>query len=800
VSAYKLIIPKLSLIDITVDPISNPASTVTVNPLELKVSSDIFSYTSGILQAPVECASITLPSTLIDQSLLNVPYSASILSVTITPSTASFYSWFSMSFKFSIDLLRNTVIRIGISSLIDIVQNQPIVECLTYTPEFYFSSCSVSTVDDVQTLFVKLLTPYKKNSELKLDIIGYSMFKLPSNFDPLAGSQVLDFTLSAFFGTSELARSTDPPFQFPTLFPLPTEALTGASISVTPLNEGEVADYTFELKFDFLSLDSSDIIWIRFPLDYDPNFSQQELYYSTSLKGAPKAQIRNREVKLTGHYTQVVTGQLSVIVSGITNPNKRLNLPTGDFLIGILGSMGQLKFLAETIPGVELSNAPLVMDLISLKATSREARTDHHMAFQLNSIENFKDSKKGGLIKIRYPSNYITDIFLSKCGTQEDFSLYSYCSIANNLLTVKSTNNEFSTLSGTPLNLKLDNVRAPEMPGLTQNFEIYNFDEQKSLVLSRNFPNLSDSYLQFNLNNLEIIINEFQPIELSVGSFSDPISIRATELIKQRISVMPMYFDSAFLFDRNPIVLEKNSAGSFFRLAVPQTMLLKRFYITFGKGGDTNPSYYSLVAKVPVQVVPVRKLRDIFVETTIYANLGGMSVPMKVNVNNAPYKDIILDLQVLGENASMVKLSTNQLKLDKNVQETWFFISNIDPMYPSEKLSIAFELGGTEKASFQISSQMIYIPVRPIDPEAPVILNLTLVTVTRSKAILQIISDRLTYIHCVTGFRVILQVDESSWIRHCLQQHGHRPYDCVVSTSVQPWLCLRQIINRSIDC
>ena len=451
-------------------------------------------------------------------------------------------------------------------------------------------------------------------------------------------------------------------------------------------------------------------------------------------------------------YSQVVTKSMVVAVFGVANPNLVGNFPTDPLAFAILGSEYQVKYYNSSVPGLLFTKAADIIDVVALNSSKSTVRQNVDLQFSINSRVALRDAAKGGLLMASFPDDFITDVFLSKCSAQAAFSLYSYCYMSNNMLYVKSTNAASDTSSKGSLNLAVTNIRSEEIAGPTATSSS-NYDSTLGVVLSRSFPNLSNSFLKYSSDGLEIIINENQPIILQVGAFSDPIPIRASEKMKQSISIIPLYFDSAFLFNKNPINLDKDSMGDTFRIAAPQTMLRRRFYLTFTKTGDIQPTYYASVPKVPVDVVSVSTLKNIVAEASLYANLDGMSIPMMVYTDNAPYKEVIISITIANDLLGHVTLSTSQVTLSKNSNKDYFYVSQIDPSYPNSDLTFQFSLSGVDQPSFQLANVNTVVPVNPTDATNPELLDMSIVNITRSSMSFNVVCDRLCYIHCITTYQ-----------------------------------------------
>ena len=68
--------------------------------------------------------------------------------------------------------------------------------------------------------------------------------------------------------------------------------------------------------------------------------------------------------------------------------------------------------------------------------------------------------------------------------------------------------------------------------------------------MMQSYYNLSKSFLKFTRNKSEIRINQGLIYQLEVGAFSDPIIIDTIEICKQRLVLIPLFYDLNIIFDR----------------------------------------------------------------------------------------------------------------------------------------------------------------------------------------------------------------------------------------------------------
>ena len=520
------------------------------------------------------------------------PYEATVSNLAIIPANIDTSCWFGITFSVATDLQPQTIIKIKVPKIFAIVNDRISIECYSRAGIYFFKTCQIENgLTDTFIIFT-LVEKYLSQTIVEFDVLGYSQAAFTSTPNTSGSEAVTDIQVLAYFSGSLVAESSTT-----TTLPAAVYSLTdvddlGVKLLVSPMNEGEVANYNFAVSLSYIRILKTDVIWIRFPDSYDINFGQRDIVAKSDLLGAIKITRRNRELFMTGMYTQDIRATFYLSIYGVMNPNQFGDSTTKSFLFGILDQNYQLKSLANEIPGLRFERAPNILELFDKSISSYVSRSDSSYNLKFSSSETFLDSRKGGLIKLSLPDEFITDVFQAQCSTQDAFSLYSTCSVDNNVVTLYSSNNAFKTVSSGAINLSISPLRNAESFGESGNIIVYNCDTNSNIVLSRSFPNLSNSFFEFTSYGMEIYINRGLSITLEVGSFSNPITITTFGAFKHRMSIVPLYFDSAFIFSKNPIVILRTSTTESFQIAVPQTMLRTRFYLTFTTIGDVRPQYY----------------------------------------------------------------------------------------------------------------------------------------------------------------------------------------------------------------
>jgi hypothetical protein len=504
-----------------------------------------------------------------------------------------------------------------------------------------------------------------------------------------------------------------------------------------------------------ISSDSStDKIWIRFPSFYDPYLSIYPLFVtSPQLKGALNIEIWNKDVIIWGFYTMKLRTNITLSIWGVINPNKIPDVNITGFQMGLLTSANRTRFMTGLFGNFVLDPAPDIIEILSLANKIPYARYDDNYTMEINSHIPIKDSSQGGQLKVMFPDDFYMDVFNGVCATEDRYSLYSVCSQFYNTYLFNSANKLFDFKTKGSLTVKINNHRNAEYDGLTGSVIVYNYDKSTRQVLSRSYGTLSKSYLNFTYDGLQLFANNGQPYTLEVGSLSDPIPIGAVEAMKQRLTVVPLYFDSNFVFANVPVTLVPGSTGSFIRIAAPQTMLRKKFYITFSKSGDIISKFYAPIPKFPVIITKGSLMRNVIPYNTLYVNRGGISIPLYVDINNPPYDNVAVTLTITNPSASLITMNTTSLVFGKSSSRLYYLITGVSDTFTDSAINMQFTLSGTDASSFQVTTPLVSIPVNPPDPDPAPFIEYRIDQNNRGNINIYVKSSKLAYVYCAAGYQ-----------------------------------------------
>lgn len=171
---------------------------------------------------------------------------------------------------------------------------------------------------------------------------------------------------------------------------------------------------------------------------------------------------------------------------------------------------------------------------------------------------------------------------------------------------------------------------------------MYNYDRFNKLVLGRTYSNLKIASLSFAYDGKQVVVNDDQPYNLEVGSYSDLITVLLEKPVEQMLTLTPNLLDPAILVKPFPVRVEKQSNKVQFRLAAPRDILRTHYYITWSKTGDLYPPVFAPLRKTRIEMVKGTLKRQVNLEIMDYIPVNGTSYPLLVDAPNPPYSQLLV--------------------------------------------------------------------------------------------------------------------------------------------------------------
>lgn len=332
-----------------------------------------------------------------------------------------------------------------------------------------------------------------------------------------------------------------------------------------------------------------------------------------------------------------VTGPITLRLWGIINPNKVDIQSTGAFGLALMNDTTALEGNFQ-ITGIIPLLAPDSIQFISLTSTIKYSRYLNDYSFEFLPRQTIVTSNLGGQLFLDFPSDYLIDSYGGICNINQDFSFFVNCQLDNNRIFINASNPEWVPEVSGSLSLTVNGIINPDNAGNTLSFIIYNYNTQTQTILGRTYSNLNPASLFFGYDGLLISVNNDQPIQVEVGTYSDLISINMPGPSKQTLTLTPNVLDPSILITPFPLQIELGQTSVSFRITAPRTILLKPYYITWSKTGDSFIPAYAPLRRTELNMRSKYYIRTVLLEPMEYIPVNGSSYPLAVYTNNPPYE------------------------------------------------------------------------------------------------------------------------------------------------------------------
>ena len=231
-----------------------------------------------------------------------------------------------------------------------------------------------------------------------------------------------------------------------------------------------------------------------------------------------------------------VTGPITIRLWGIVNPNKLDITRTGSFGFALMEGDNILEGNFQ-IPGIIPLLAPGSFTLIfllieidsiqlaSVSSSNPNARYTSDFTFVFTSEKDILQAELGGEIFVDFPPDYLIDSYGGKCEINEEFSFFVNCYIDNNRIFINASNPLWTPTMGS-LTLTIQNIKTPDDDGEALNFVISSYDSVNKKIVSRTYSTLNPSSLAYKYDGYLISINDDQPVDIEVGTYTDEIVLK----------------------------------------------------------------------------------------------------------------------------------------------------------------------------------------------------------------------------------------------------------------------------------
>jgi hypothetical protein len=151
------------------------------------------------------------------------------------------------------------------------------------------------------------------------------------------------------------------------------------------------------------------------------------------------------------------------------------------------------------------------------------------------------------------------------------------------------------------------------------------------------------STLTFLPNALHLVINNYSPIQITAGTYSNPIQISASDNSTFLTNMMITFSSTQLTISPNPSYLYLGNSGATFIIGASQNMIPTTYSFNVVKKETSISAYYSTLSQYPVIVTSTPIV--ITVPASFSVPIGGCSMPALITITNPPYSNVAINLQ-----------------------------------------------------------------------------------------------------------------------------------------------------------
>lgn len=144
--------------------------------------------------------------------------------------------------------------------------------------------------------------------------------------------------------------------------------------------------------------------------------------------------------------------------------------------------------------------------------------------------------------------------------------------------------------------------------------------------------------LTFQPNSLHLVVNNYNPIQITAGTYCTPIKISSSDNLTFQTNMMITFSSTQLSFLSNPTYMYIGSSFSSFIIGAGQNLIPTTYSFNMVKKETSISAYYSTLSEYAVSVnsVPI----TVNFPTTITVPIGGCSIPALIQLANPPYSSL----------------------------------------------------------------------------------------------------------------------------------------------------------------
>lgn len=238
-------------------------------------------------------------------------------------------------------------------------------------------------------------------------------------------------------------------------------------------------------------------------------------------------------------------------------------------------------------------------------------------------------------------------------------------------------------------------------------------DRLKTLASSLQLHNQVTT-LSFANNELHLVINNYQAIQLTAGTYTNLIKIEASDKKTFMSNIRVQFISPVLKFEPNPLSLYIGDTAGYFRISAPQNIIPTIYTFEIIKSESSISAFYTALSKYKVSVSnnPIQ----LAIPSTINMPKGGCSIPVKIAVAKAPSSDLQInfeydsDLYKLDEFWINEEISYTELGYEKDVAERQLSFC-CSSTFKATSIPVNLYMGGSNEQAYTLSRSNLTVIV-----------------------------------------------------------------------------------------
>ena len=220
--------------------------------------------------------------------------------------------------------------------------------------------------------------------------------------------------------------------------------------------------------------------------------------------------------------------------------------------------------------------------------------------------------------------------------------------------------------------------------------------------------------LTFIPNSLHLVVNNYNPIYVTAGTYSTPIQIKPSDNSTFLTNMMIKFSSAQLVFSPNPLYLYLGNSFSTVIIGAGQNLIPTSYTFNLVKQETSISAYYSTLSEYAVIVNSLPT--TISFPSSFTVPLGGCSIPTVISLTNPPYSYININYQynttLAPPNLFWVSQSISYEQPQFNLNNTQRWVSFCSSAkFSAMSFNVNLNIGGDNAASYTFSNSYTTINI-----------------------------------------------------------------------------------------